>query len=85
VDLSIVNELDVIAQNPALLVKHGDYFRDLFARWAPLTSPKLDDEIQRLMGSRQCTEPRSNGSVRSSDPRRPMGHSSSPSMGTRSR
>ena len=53
VDLSIVNELDVIEQNPALLVKHGDYFRDLFARWAPLTSPKVADEIQRLMGPHQ--------------------------------
>ncbi|MEU0552746.1 DUF6817 domain-containing protein [Dactylosporangium maewongense] len=53
VDLSIVNELDVIEQNPALLVKHGDYFRDLFARWAPSTSPEVADEIQRLMGSRQ--------------------------------
>ncbi|WP_328424825.1 hypothetical protein OG470_15265 [Micromonospora sp. NBC_00389] len=53
VDLSIVNELDVIEQNPALLVKHGDYFRDLFARWAPLTSPEVADEVQRLTGSRQ--------------------------------
>jgi len=53
VDLSIVNELDVIEQNPALLVKHSDYFRDLFARWAPLTSPKVADEIQRLMGPRE--------------------------------
>ncbi len=52
VELSIVNELDVIEQNPTLPAKHGDYFRDLFARWAPLTSPKVTGEIQRLMGAR---------------------------------
>jgi len=52
-DLSIVNELDVIEQNPALLIKHGDYFHDLFARWAPLTSPAVIGEIQRLMGPLQ--------------------------------
>ena len=49
VDLSVVNELDVIEQNPALLGKHGDYFRDLFARWAPLTSPAVAAEVQRLL------------------------------------
>jgi hypothetical protein len=53
VDLSIVNELDVIEQNPGLLVKHGDYFRDLFTRWAPLTSPAVTGDVQRLMGPRQ--------------------------------
>ncbi|WP_436534509.1 DUF6817 domain-containing protein [Actinoplanes sp. HUAS TT8] len=49
VDLSIVNELDVIEQNPALYAKHGDYFRDLFARWAPVTSPAVTAEVQRVL------------------------------------
>ncbi|RAO42205.1 DUF6817 domain-containing protein [Micromonospora saelicesensis] len=52
VDLSIVNELDVIEQNPGLLVKHGDYFRDLFARWASATSPEVAAEVRLLIGSR---------------------------------
>lgn len=48
VDLSIVNELDVITHNPELLAKHRDYFRDLFARWAPVTSPQVAADAQRL-------------------------------------
>lgn len=47
VDLCIVNDFDVVEQNPRLLVRHGDYFRGLIARWAPAT------EFQRLIGSRQ--------------------------------
>ena len=49
VDLSIVNELDVIEQNPALLAEHGTYFRKLFAAWAPLTSPGVTADMQRLV------------------------------------
>ena len=49
-DLSIVNELDVIEQSPALMAKHGDYFRDLFERWAPLTSPRVAAEIRQVIG-----------------------------------
>ena len=49
-DLSIVNELDVIEQNPELLEKHGEYFRDLFDRWAPLTSAPVAAEIRRVTG-----------------------------------
>ena len=52
VDLSIVNELDVIEQNPALLEKHGHYFRDLFTRWAPVTSPSVVAEARRVLTSR---------------------------------
>lgn len=53
VNLSIVNELDVIEQNPALLARHGAYFHDLFTRWAPWTSPAVADEIQRLTAARR--------------------------------
>lgn len=49
VDLTIVNELDVFEQNAALLDQHRGYFRDLFARWAPVTSPNLAADIRRLM------------------------------------
>jgi hypothetical protein len=49
VDLSIVNELDVIEQNPAMLKKHGNYFRDLFTRWAPATSPPVAAEAGRVL------------------------------------
>jgi hypothetical protein len=49
-DLSIVNELDVIEHNPPLLDRHGDYFRELFAAWTPITSPALAEEISRALG-----------------------------------
>jgi len=49
VDLSIVNELDVIEQNPAMLDRHGDYFRTLFAAWEPVTSPSVADDARRVL------------------------------------
>ena len=52
VDLSVVNELDVIEQNPAMLEKHGDYFDDLFTRWAPVTSPSVIAEARRVLAGR---------------------------------
>ncbi|MFI5931870.1 DUF6817 domain-containing protein [Actinoplanes sp. NPDC051494] len=52
VDLSIVNELDVIDHNPALLERHGAYFSDLFTRWAPVTSPSVTDEIRHVLAGR---------------------------------
>ncbi|WP_306204475.1 DUF6817 domain-containing protein [Actinoplanes sp. RD1] len=48
VDLSIVNELDVIEQNPGLLDKHGTYFRTLFAAWAPVTSPGIRRVVEGM-------------------------------------
>jgi hypothetical protein len=50
VDVSIVNELDVIAQMPSLLDKHRAYFRDLFAVWAPITSAAVRSEVERVLG-----------------------------------
>jgi hypothetical protein len=49
VDLSIVNELDVLEQNPALLEKHRSYFEGLFTRWAPATSPAVLAEARRVL------------------------------------
>jgi uncharacterized protein DUF6817 len=41
VDLSIVNELDVVEQSDAIAEKHGDYFRKLFSDWRSLASPQV--------------------------------------------
>ena len=50
IDLSIVNELDVIEQDPALLYKHGEYFRELFRSWAPAMSAPLIEQIRHTIG-----------------------------------
>ncbi|MEV4656493.1 DUF6817 domain-containing protein [Micromonospora sp. NPDC049301] len=50
IDLSIVNELDVIAQMPSLLDKHQAYFRDLFAAWAPAASAAARSEVGCVLG-----------------------------------
>jgi hypothetical protein len=49
VDLSIVNELDVLAHDPSLLAAHRDYFTELFAAWSPITSPAVVTEVRRLL------------------------------------
>jgi hypothetical protein len=49
-DLCIVNELDVAEHDPALLAKHGDYFRGLFAGWAELASPAVTEDARRVLG-----------------------------------
>ena len=50
IDLSIVNELDVMEQDPAVADKHGAYFRELFAAWAPATSTLVTNEVRRVLG-----------------------------------
>jgi hypothetical protein len=50
VDLSIVNELDVAEHDPAIAARYGDYFRDVFARWAPLASPAVLADAERVLG-----------------------------------
>ncbi|MDG4808762.1 hypothetical protein O7634_18615 [Micromonospora sp. WMMD1120] len=50
-DLSIVNELDVIAHDPALAARHGAYFRDLFASWAALASEQVIQDARRVLRS----------------------------------
>ncbi|WIM92622.1 hypothetical protein ACTOB_004574 [Actinoplanes oblitus] len=49
VDLSVVNKIDVLEHQPALLAEHGPYFHDLFDRWALVTSPDVADEAQRIL------------------------------------
>jgi hypothetical protein len=50
-DLSIVNELDVVEHSGEIAATHGDYFRRLFAAWAPIASgPVLADARQVLGG-----------------------------------
>ncbi|MET8265706.1 hypothetical protein ABZU92_17145 [Micromonospora arida] len=48
-DLSIVNELDVIEHDPAMADQHGPYFRDLFASWAPIASEQVIRDAQRVL------------------------------------
>jgi hypothetical protein len=50
VDLSVVNELDVIERDPAVLGRHGEYFRGLFARWEPVTSPAVAERVRHTVG-----------------------------------
>jgi hypothetical protein len=50
IDLSIVNELDVIEQDRSVADKHGAYFRELFAAWAPVTSRLVTSEVRRVLG-----------------------------------
>jgi len=50
VDLSIANELDVYERSPEIAAKAGDYFRDVFLRWAPLASPAVMDDCRRVLG-----------------------------------
>ncbi|MGC9668763.1 DUF6817 domain-containing protein [Planosporangium sp. 12N6] len=49
VDLSIVNELDVVEQDRAIAERHGDYFRALFTAWAPVASPQVTREARRVL------------------------------------
>lgn len=49
VDLSIVNEMDVIEHDPAVADRHGAYFRKLFASWAPIASEQVISDAQRVL------------------------------------
>jgi hypothetical protein len=49
-DLSVVNELDLAEQDSTFVARHGDYFRELFASWAPLASPAVLGEARRILG-----------------------------------
>lgn len=43
------NELDVIEHDPAVADRHGTYFRELFASWAPLASEQVIRDAQRVL------------------------------------
>ncbi|GAB3837564.1 DUF6817 domain-containing protein [Micromonospora andamanensis] len=49
-DLSIVNELDVIEHDPTVAARYGSYFRGVFASWAPLASEQVIRDAQRVLG-----------------------------------
>ncbi|MBG0823623.1 hypothetical protein HS048_23160 [Planomonospora sp. ID91781] len=49
IDLSIVNELDVIDQDPLVADRHRAYFREIFSAWAPFTSAPVDAAVQRVL------------------------------------
>jgi hypothetical protein len=49
IDLSLVNELDVIAQSPAILDRNRPYFTELFTAWAPVASEPVVKEAQQLV------------------------------------
>jgi hypothetical protein len=51
VDLSLVNELDVIAQRPAILERNRAYFTELCTAWEPVASASLIEEAKVALGA----------------------------------
>ena len=50
VDLTIVNELDVMEHAPSIMDEHGAYFRQMFAAWAAMASPTIIEDARKVMG-----------------------------------
>lgn len=50
-DLSIVDELDVVEQDPTIAQRYGGYFRDVFASWQGLASEPVLAEARRVLGA----------------------------------
>jgi len=50
VDLSIVNELDVVEHSTETAARHADYFRTLFASWAPIASVPVIADATLVLG-----------------------------------
>ncbi|MFC7534095.1 DUF6817 domain-containing protein [Actinoplanes sp. GCM10030250] len=50
-DLSIVNELDVFDQNPAILERNRAYFSKIFTAWESVASPPVVAEAQRVLSN----------------------------------
>jgi hypothetical protein len=51
VDLSIVNELDVVEQSAALAEKYGAFFRRRFDDWRPLASPQVSADADAVLAA----------------------------------
>lgn len=51
VDLSIVNELDVVEQDPSIADRFGDYFRTVFGSWAGIASTSVSEEAHRVLAA----------------------------------
>lgn len=49
VDLSVINELDVVENDPTAAGRFGAYLRELFAAWAPVASPQVNAEARRVL------------------------------------
>ena len=49
VDLSIVNELDVVEQDPAVAQRYAAYFRSLFTSWARVASAPVMAEARQVL------------------------------------
>jgi hypothetical protein len=51
VDLSIVNELDVVERDPAVAARHGGYLRGLFPSWARIASPRVSRDADQVLAT----------------------------------
>lgn len=51
VDLSIVNELDVVEHDPAVARKYRAYFLSLFTSWAQVASTQVTAETTKVLGA----------------------------------
>jgi hypothetical protein len=47
-ELTVANELDVMAASPALRAEHGDSLAELFTAWRPLLSPSANRAVRGL-------------------------------------
>jgi hypothetical protein len=48
-DLSIVNELDLVEQDPTVGERYGDYFREVFGSWAPVASAEVMRDARSVL------------------------------------
>jgi hypothetical protein len=51
VDLTILNELDVVEHSPAVAAAHGADLRELFGSWLPLCSPEVRPVVTGWTGA----------------------------------
>ncbi|WP_116072260.1 DUF6817 domain-containing protein [Asanoa ferruginea] len=51
IDLSIVNELDVVEQDPTIGDRFGDYFRAVFHSWEGIASTSVSEEARRVLAT----------------------------------
>jgi hypothetical protein len=49
VDISIVNELDVVERDPAVAERYGAYLRTLFASWAQIASAQVTADANHVL------------------------------------
>jgi hypothetical protein len=49
VDLTVVNEVDVVEHSPEIAGRYGEYFRTLFGSWEELGSPGVMADARRTL------------------------------------